>query len=178
MENESGSCSIRDACERVVPLWLVLLDNLPTAVLFLLGAALTGMVWRPLGAAMLVYNLLSIVLFWKLICRHCRHLGTRSCPCGYGVLAARYFKGIPGSDFRKIFRKNIAIMYPCWFIPFAAGVTLLLTRYSHGIVLLFAAFVVVGFIVIPFISRFAGCKGCSLKSECPWMSSGRAAADV
>jgi hypothetical protein len=112
MNNENTNCSIHDSCERIVPSWLVLLDNIPTAILFLLGAALTGIVWRPLAIFMMLYNLCSIALFWSLICRYCRHFGTRACPCGYGIIAARYFSRKEEGNFRKIFRKNIAIMYP------------------------------------------------------------------
>jgi len=175
MENEITDCSITDACERVVPMWLVLLDNVPTAAMFVLGAVLAGMVWTPLAILMTLYNLLAIVLFWSLICRRCQHLGTRACPCGYGVIAARYFKRQEGGNFRKIFRKNIAVMYPCWFVPLAAGVYLLWTRYSGRLLTIFAAFVVIAFILIPAISRFVGCRGCNLKSQCPWMTAESAA---
>ncbi|MBP1623614.1 MAG: hypothetical protein H6Q07_1634, partial [Acidobacteria bacterium] len=77
--------------------------------------------------------------------------------------------------FRKIFRKNIAVMYPCWFVPLAAGVYLLWTRYSGRLLTIFAAFVVIAFILIPAISRFVGCRGCNLKSQCPWMTAESAA---
>jgi hypothetical protein len=171
MNNENSSCSIHDSCERIVPSWLVLLDNIPTAILFLLGAALAGIVWRPLAIFMMLYNLSSIILFWSLICRYCRHFGTRACPCGYGVIGARYFSRKEEGNFRKIFRKNIAIMYPCWFIPLGAGIYLLYARFSREILMIFAAFVIVGFVLIPAISRFVGCRGCDLKDQCPWMTS-------
>jgi hypothetical protein len=176
MKSEISNCSIYDACERVVPAWLVLLDNLPTAAMFLLGTVLVGTVWGPLAIFMMLYNLLAIVLFWGLICRHCQHFGTRACPCGYGVIAARYFKRKEGSNFRKVFRKNILIMYPCWFIPFAAGIYLLCARFSKGVLIIFVAFAVIAFILIPVISRLVGCKGCTLKEQCPWMTSESAAA--
>lgn len=171
MNSENTKCSIHDSCERSVPSWLVLLDNIPTAVLFALGAILVGIVWWPLAIPMMLYNLSSIGMFWALICRHCPHFGTQACPCGYGAIAARWFVRKEGGNFRRIFRKNIAIMYPCWFFPLAAGVYLLYARFSRMIVVLFAAFVVVGFILIPAISKFVGCKGCTLKTQCPWMTS-------
>jgi hypothetical protein len=170
MKNDKAECGVPDTCERIVPLWLVLLDNVPTMVMFGMGALLAWLVWRPLGILMLLYNFSSIVMFWGFICRHCRHFGTRACPCGYGVLASRYFRRREEGDFRKIFRKNISLMYPCWFIPLAAGVFLLYTRFSRSLLILFAAFVIVGFILIPAISRFVGCKGCTLKDQCPWMN--------
>ncbi len=171
MKRENVNCSIHDACERNVPSWLVILDNVPTAVLFVLGIKLAGMVWWPLAILMLIYDLASIVMFWAFICRYCLHFGTRACPCGYGVIAAKIFGRIGGGNFRKVFRKNIAIMYPCWFIPLGAGIFLLYARFSSSILMTFVAFVVVGFVVIPAISKFVGCKGCDLKEQCPWMSS-------
>jgi hypothetical protein len=69
MKSETANCRIHDSCERIVPLWLILLDNIPTAAMFLLGAVLAGTVWWPLGIIMMLYNLASIVLFWILICR-------------------------------------------------------------------------------------------------------------
>ena len=170
MKNESTDCSIPNTCERIVPTWLVLLDNVPTAVMFVLGAILAGIIWWPLAILMIFYDLSAVILFWILICRYCPHFNTRACPCGYGFIAARYLHKLEGESFRKIFRKNIAIMYPCWFIPFAAGIYLLCTRFSSGIIALFAAFIIVGFVLIPMISRFVGCKGCTLKQQCPWMS--------
>jgi hypothetical protein len=171
MNSENTNCSIHDTCERIVPSWLVLLDNIPTAVLFVLGAILVGIVWWPLAILMMIYNLASIILFWALICRYCHHFDTRACPCGYGAIAPKWFSRIAGGNFRKIFRKNIAIMYPCWLFPFVAGLYLLYARYSRDILIVFIAFVIVGFILIPAISKLVGCKGCELKDQCPWMSS-------
>jgi hypothetical protein len=169
MKTENESCSIVDACERIVPAWLVLLDNIPTAVLFLLGALMVGMAWWPLAIIMFLYNISAIVMFWGLICRHCPHFDTHACPCGYGAVAPKYFNKKEGGNFRKVFRKNIAIMYPCWLFPFAAGIYLLSTRFSNALLAVFIAFCVIGFVLIPLISRFVGCKGCNLRDECPWM---------
>ena len=159
----------RSDCGRIVSVRLILLDNIPTAVLFLLGAALTGMVWWPLGILMLLYNVSSIVMFWGLICTYCPHFGSRACPCGYGTIAPRFFTRKEGSDFRKVFRKNIAIMYPCWFLPFIAGIYLLCTEFSAFVLTILIAFSIIGFVLIPLISRFVGCKGCEIKDQCPWM---------
>jgi len=120
---------------------------------------------------MLIYDLSSIVMFWAFICRFCRHFGTRTCPCGYGGMAARFFSRKEGGNFRKVFRKNIAIVYPCWFIPLGTGIYLCYARFSRGLLMTFVAFVIVGFVMIPAISKFVGCKGCDLKEQCPWMSS-------
>ena len=102
---------------RVVPAWLIVVDNGPTALMFVVGAALLWPISWSLSIAFLVYCGLAIVLFWARICPHCHHFSTRACPCGYGVVAAALFAPKGGKDFRKVFRRNIGIMFPCWFVP-------------------------------------------------------------
>jgi hypothetical protein len=87
-------------------------------------------------------------------------------------MAAKYFVKKEGGNFRKVFKKNIIIMYPCWFIPLGAGIYMLYIGSSRKTLTTFIVFVIVGFILIPAISRFVGCKGCELKKECPWMTVG------
>ncbi len=171
MTAETSHCSIHDSCGRPVPVWLVLLDNVPTLILFVLGAVLVGHVSRLAAAVMTIYNLASIVMFWRCICCHCPHFGTRACPCGYGIIAAGLFERKEGGDFRRIFRKNILVVFPAWFVPLGAGTYLLHARFSREALITFVAFVLVGFVLIPLISRFVGCKGCELKQQCPWMTS-------
>jgi len=168
---EDANCGIPNACERTVPAWLILLDNIPTLGLFMLGAILAGILWWPLAIIILLYDFLAIVMFWGLICRHCLHFDTKACPCGYGLVAPRYFKKLEGKNFREVFRKNIIIMFPSWFIPLGVGIYLLFARFSQPTLMIFLVFLVVGFILIPAISRFVGCKGCDLQKECPWMAS-------
>lgn len=163
-------CGIPDACERIVPTWLIVLDNAPTVVMFLLGSAI---IWRinPLFSILfLIYCGLSIILFWRLICPWCHHFGTSGCPCGYARIAARFFKRREGREFRRVFRQNIVVVFPCWFVPLGVGICLLWTRFSPALLSLFLAFCVIGFLMIPVISRFVGCESCNIKDECPWMS--------
>lgn len=169
--NEAATqCGVPRTCQRVVPRWLVLLDNLPTLALFLLGAALMARVWRPLGLVFLLYCGLTIVAFWGRICVHCHHFGTRACPCGYGVLAPRLFKWKGDRNFRQVFRRNIVILFPCWFLPPIAGAWLLTAGFSWGLASLLGVFCVTGFLMIPLISKYVGCRGCGLRNRCPWMS--------
>ncbi len=155
---------------RVVPTWLTLLDNVPTAVLFALGAVLMGWAWRPLAAVYLAYCVLAIVLFWARICPHCPHFATRACPCGYGVIAARLFAARPDGGFQRAFRRNIGVVFPCWFVPPVAGGYLLWMGPTWPVVAVLAAFCVVGFAVIPIIAKRIGCRGCGLREDCPWMA--------
>jgi len=161
---------IPDECCRVVPTWLVLLDNIPTGTMFVLGALLLLPIWWLFSVIFLIYCGLSIILFWALICPYCHHYNSKACPCGYGVAAPKLFKYKGSKEFKKVFKQNIVVMFPCWFVPFGAGIYLLMTDYSQNLFVLFLAFCIVGFALIPAISKYVGCKGCEIKDQCPWMT--------
>jgi hypothetical protein len=167
---DNAHCGIPNVCAREVPDWLVALDNGPTILLFVLGAAIMWLIWWPLAILFLAYCAASIVLFWAVICPYCHHFGTKACPCGYGVVARRFFKRKSSGDFRRVFRRNIAIMFPVWIVPLVGGIYLLWTGFSWLNAGLFIAFCVDGFAIIPAISIFVGCKGCEIK-DCPWRPS-------
>ena len=150
----------------------MVLDNAPTVLLFILGAALLSRLWWPLAVVFLAYCATSIVLFWALICPSCHHYGTRACPCGYGAIAQRLFERKAVGDFKRAFKRNIGFMFPCWFAPLIGGAYLLWADPSRPLLGLFLAFGIVGFIVIPAIARFVGCRGCDIKDQCPWMGRG------
>jgi len=169
--HDSG-CGIPGACSREIPLWMIAIDNVPTLVMFFFGAALLWHLWKPLSLVYLIYCGLSVILFWGLICSCCHHYGSRACPCGYGVIAPKIFKTRKNKDFRKVFKHNIGIMFPCWLVPAAAGIYLLHYNFSRLLLGIFLGFCIVGFAVIPVIAKFVGCKGCEIKDDCPWMSSG------
>ena len=65
-----------------IPLWLVLLDNIPTFLLILLGFIIINQVSLTGALAYGTYALFSIVWFWAKICPYCHHYDTRACPCG------------------------------------------------------------------------------------------------
>jgi hypothetical protein len=172
MDEEKNYCGIHESCERSIPPWIILLDNIPTLTLYILGAVLLlpfGKMWAILQ---FVYSLMSVVLFWKRICPYCHHFGTKSCPCGYGAISPLFFKpkSTTSNDFRKIFKRNIIIVFPSWFVPFFAGGYLLLHEFTFSRLWLFLVFCVIGFILIPLISKLVGCKNCTIKDECPWMT--------
>ncbi len=172
MNVEKSGCEISGACARAIPIWVVLLDNIPTLALYILGAALLlpfGKIW---AIALFMYSLLSIVLFWKRICPYCHHYGTKACPCGYGAISPLFFKSkeATSDDFRRIFKRNIIIVFPSWFVPLIAGGYLLISDFNISGLWMFIIFCVIGFIFIPLISKSVGCKNCSIKDECPWMT--------
>ena len=172
-EEDNADCGIPNTCKRIIPWWLVALDNIPTFVLFVLGTMIVWWFWKFLAIVFFIYCIISIVLFWYLICPYCHHYNTKACPCGYGSIASKCFKTKSKQEkhyFRVVFRRNIVIMFPCWFTPLILGLFLLLTAYSLLTLVIFIIFCLDGFLFIPAISIFVGCKKCEVKADCPWIS--------
>jgi hypothetical protein len=80
------------------------------------------------------------------------------------------FKRKQGREFRSVFRANIGVMFPCFFIPPIVGAVLVWQGAARSTAILLAVFCVIAFAVIPLISKFVGCRGCAVKDECPWMT--------
>ena len=113
--------------------------------------------------------MVSIIWFWARICPNCHYHGTLACPCGYGIISSKLFPKKEGNSFHKVFKKNIIVLFPSWFIPPVIGIYLLVKSYSVGLLILVISFIVVGFVLIPLISKKVGCKDCEIKEDCPWM---------
>jgi hypothetical protein len=155
---------------RQIPLWLVFLDNIPTLLLFLLGFLIIHHVSLTGAIVFGTYALFSVVWLWARICPYCHHYDTLACPCGYGIISAKIFKRRDSKLFKKVFRRNIGIQFPNWFIPCAIALYLLITKYSTEILLLTISFSLIGFVIIPVISKQVGCKNCEIREDCPWMT--------
>src|SRR4030043_646993 len=168
---EPANNSILLCHERKIPLWLVLLDNVPTLILFILGIIIISQISAAGAIIFGFYTVFSVVWFWARICPYCHHYDTLACPCGYGSISAKIFKRRDSKLFKKVFRRNILIQFPNWFVPFAIAIYLLIIKYSTAILLLTVSFSLIGFIIIPVISKQVGCKNCEIKEDCPWMTS-------
>jgi len=156
-----------------IPLWLVLLDNIPTLLLFMLGILIINKVSLPVAILFGAYTLSSVVWFWAKICPYCHHYSTHACPCGYGIISARFFTRRDNKSFRKVFSRNIVTQYPNWFVPLAVSIYLIITNYTQEILTLTILFILNGFVIIPLISKLVGCRNCEIKDECPWMAANR-----
>ena len=162
--------NIESPCNRKnIPLWLVLLDNIPTLILFALGTIIVYQVSLIGAVIFAVYLIFSVVFFWARICPFCHHYNTLACPCGYGAISAKLFKKQWDKSFKRVFRKIIVIVFPNWLVPFLIAIYLLATRYNNEILILTISFSLIGFVIIPLISRLVGCKNCEIKEDCPWM---------
>ena len=89
---------------------------------------------------------------------------------GYGIISSKLFSCKDSILFKKVFKRNILIVFPNWFVPFFVGIYLLINQYSVKVLGLLIIFSIIGFLIIPLISKFAGCKNCEIKEDCPWMT--------
>jgi hypothetical protein len=153
-----------------IPLWLVLLDNIPTILLFILGFLIINQLSTLWAIIFAVYAFVSVVWFWARICPYCHHFGTYACPCGYGAISYKLFERKDSKAFQKVFKRNILIVFPNWFVPFGIAIYLLITDFTAHILILTIIFSVIGFVIIPLISKLVGCKNCEIKDDCPWMT--------
>jgi len=156
--------------QRIIPVWLVLLDNVPTLLLFVLGFLIINQLSLTGAIVYGIYAISSVVWFWARICPYCHHYDTFACPCGYGVISARIFKRRDSKHFKRVFRRNIIVQFPNWFAPFSVALYLLIVKYSTSLLLLTIIFSIIGFVIIPIISKQVGCKNCEIKDDCPWMT--------
>ena len=150
-----------------------LIDNLPYAVMILLGSAILVMglgAWRwAAGGAYFAYGLGGVLWIILFLCPHCQFFDTRLCPCGYGRISAKLRSKQDGSRFAEKFRRHIPVIVPLWLIPPVAGVIVLVRQFSAAMLLLVAAFAVNSFLILPLVSKKYGCARCPQKESCPWM---------
>ncbi|MDH7598471.1 MAG: hypothetical protein QHH07_02385 [Sedimentisphaerales bacterium] len=148
----------------------VLLHNLPYILMVCLGGTV---LWRWPGRwwaiGYLCYGLIGALWTMLFVCPYCRFWGTRSCPCGYGLIAATLRQRADCLAFQQQFRRHIPVIVPLWLIPLVP----LLLGVWRGIdpvtTILTIAFSVDGFLILPLVSRRCGCKDCPQKAACPWM---------
>ncbi|NMC41080.1 MAG: hypothetical protein GYA43_07910 [Bacteroidales bacterium] len=146
-----------------IPLWLVLPDNIPSALLFVLGFLI--IIKLSVSGAVLyaIYSPGTIVWFRAGICPYCHHFGTYSCPCGYGIISSALYKRRDTDSFQKVFKKNIPVLFPDWFAPPLFAAYLLLMEFSMKTLILAIGFSLTGFMIIPLISEFAGFRNCGIR---------------
>ena len=152
-----------------------LIDNLPYALMTLLGSTviIIGLKssWWGWGLAIL-YAMYSITgVFWIILflCPYCHLFNTRSCPCGYGRLAARWRAPKDSRLFREKYKKHIPVIVPLWFIPPLTGGIMLIKSFSWLLFLLLIIFILDAFMILPLFARKYGCTHCPQKDACPWM---------
>ena len=153
----------------------VLIDNIPYMLVGLLGAAilLWGIGFTMWGwitaAAFIAYTAGGTLWFIIFICPYCHFFGTRSCPCGYGVIAARFREKSEIEKFNEKFKQHIPVIFPLWIVPPVAGTIFLVRDFTWLMLILLLLFAFDAFVILPLVSRMYGCAHCPQKEDCPWM---------
>ena len=153
----------------------VLVNNLPYIAMTVLGTAIfvagfEGRTWRPIAAgAYFIYGIAGALWIMIFVCPFCRYWSTRSCPCGYGVIAAKLRERKALDRFGEKFKKHIPVIVPLWFLPVIAGISVVISGFSWPILVLLILFALDAFLILPLVSTKHGCKGCPQKDTCPWM---------
>ena len=152
-----------------------LINNIPYLAMTVLGtvifvAALGGSVWGLIAAgAYLAYGLMGAFWIMIFVCPFCGYWNTKSCPCGYGRIAAKFCKKKPIECFSEKFKQHIPVIVPLWFIPVLVGVPLVIHSFSWTLLVLLVVFALDAFVVLPLVSTKHGCKECPQRDTCPWM---------
>jgi hypothetical protein len=131
----------------------IMLHNLLTILFYLIGAIIISYMSVVFAVIFLLYCALATLWFMRFICAYCPQYDTAYCPSGYARITARLFEKRGTKDFKIKFKRNLGIIMPAWFAPVLAGVYLLLSEINFEIILLLVAFIVVGFVVLPIITR-------------------------
>lgn len=153
-----------------------LLANLPYAAMVTIGTATiaTGLGFSAgalaSAAGYLVYGVAGAVWIMVFVCRYCDYHGTRGCPCGYGLVSARFVPKGERECFAQKFKRHIPVIVPLWLIPVACGAIALHREYSRGLAGLVAVFAINSFAILPLVSRRHSCSECPQKDGCPWMA--------
>jgi len=163
-----------------------LINNLPYIAMIALGTAVLFLsisvaLWRWVAAVVyLIYGVAGVFWIIVFLCPFCRYYDTRSCPCGYGQIAARLRRKseienlkspIPADCFDKKFKRHIPVIVPLWFIPVVVGVIALIGAFSISLLVLLIIFAVDAFALLPLLSTKHSCKECPQRDSCPWMRS-------
>ena len=150
--------------------------NLPYAAMILLGAAIIALgfprtPWVVGGAlAYALYGVGGALWIMIFVCPYCVYFGTRGCPCGYGMMAARLARKSDREGFAQQFKRHIPVIVPLWIVPLAAGILALVQSFNPWLLGLVGLFAVNSYVVLPFLAKRHSCGNCPQREGCPWMS--------
>jgi hypothetical protein len=154
-----------------------ILHNSIYAIMIMLGAIifLEGTKQSSWGVTLaLLFILYGIAgSFWIIffMCPACALYKSKDCPCGYGILSAKFRKQKEQADFDSLFKRHIWVVVPQWFIPVIAAIVFIIRDFSLLMFILLVLFCVQAFVILPLFSRHYGCSSCPQKENCTWMKS-------
>lgn len=146
------------------------LHNIPTFSTYALGAIIMLFLDWVFFLLYVLVTIFSTFWFMRFICTHCPHFNGPKCPSGYARIASKLFKKGEPRKFNSMFKRHIGVVFPSWILPVLAGLYLLFFEFSITILVLFIVFIIMGFIMLPVITKRYGCEDCDLKGSCPRMA--------
>lgn len=155
-----------------------IIANIPYAAMVLLGAVTIsyGSSFAPFALTAagfyIIYGVIGSIWTMVFICPYCAYYDSRQCPCGYGVISARFVRKGEGECFSEKFKRHIPVIVPLWLIPLVWGLTALWYKPSWILFSLILAFVINSYLILPLVSRKHSCSECPQKDDCPWMGVG------
>lgn len=153
-----------------------LINNLQYILMAVLGAAiflvvLDRSVWGWItGVTYFAYGAAGAFWIMVFVCPFCRYHDTKACPCGYGLIAARFRRKADTECFNEKFKKHIPVIVPLWLTPVLVGVPVLIYSFSWALLILLIVFALDAYLILPLVATQHGCKDCPQKDTCPWMS--------
>ncbi|MFH1055722.1 MAG: hypothetical protein V1744_06475 [Candidatus Altiarchaeota archaeon] len=151
------------------PLWIVLLSNLNSIAMYMVGGYILyqlGSIWL---ATYLLYVLLLEVRLMRRSCTNCYYYG-KVCAFGKGKLSAIFFKKGNGRKFAKdqITWKDILPDFLVSIIPLLVGIALLIMNFNFFILSLLILLVILTSVGNGFIRGSLACKYCKQREiGCP-----------
>ena len=183
MTNIKGT-DTKDECTIEYSTFHTVLENIPYAVMLLLGAAIivraySGATWTWVAAVgFVLYGIAGSFWIILFLCPYCPSHGQRSCPCGYGVISAKFKPPGDYSEFTRKFRQHIPVIAPLWFAPVVLAVLAMAKSFTVPMAVVLGAFVLDAYILLPWLSKGHGCKDCPQRDLCPWWAGKRAGAET
>ncbi len=149
------------------PLSIVILENLTSLTLYILGTIILSGFSMIIGAGYFIFCLISVAIIWFLVCPFCYYYG-KVCPCGYGKFAPFLVKEGDKKKFKKQFKYLVIFSTFSFGLPVIGGLFLLIKNYTLLLLIELSIFAIIAFWIIPLQAKKISCKHCKQRSECPW----------
>ena len=159
----------KDICFENYPFWIVLISNLVSIAIYLIGAFIIykiGIIW------LILYLLFIGILEFRLIkghCVNCYYYG-KYCAFGKGKISSIFFKKGNSNNFckMKITWKNLIPDFMVSLIPVIIGIILLFIKFSWLTLILILILVLLTFVGNGFVRGNLACKYCKQREiGCP-----------
>jgi hypothetical protein len=138
--------------------------------MFVVGVIITTLFNLYFAIGFTIYIVVSNLIFISTICAYCPHYGSRNSLCGYGLVSKRITQRKSPKGFNRAFKRNIAVLFPDWFLPVVVGGYMLWDSFDMVILVLLIVFILIAFVGVLYVSKSKSCDSCKLKKNCPWMS--------